>query len=270
MDIRIFAISKKNIYKAMMKRGFKVDMLEIEIYDTRNEMGIAAAEAVAKYVGGLCARKGEVNMVFAAAPSQNEFLDALIRMDIPWQNINALHMDEYIGLSEDAPQGFGNFLRKKIFDRVPFRSVNYFFCAGASPGESCERYAAILQQYPPDLILMGIGENGHIAFNDPHVADFDDPLDVKVVSLDRICREQQVNDGCFETLDKVPQQAVTLTIPVLMRAGRIFVVVPAKTKAKAVEAAVKGEITPKCPASVLRRHGNATLYCDMDSARYII
>ncbi len=251
-------------------RTLKKDMLEVEVHDNREEMGAAAAVAVAEYLGELCARKGTVNVVFAAAPSQNEFLAALSRTDLPWQSINALHMDEYIGLEEDAPQGFGNFLRKKIFDEVPFRSVNYLFCNGASPDEVCERYADILKRYPPDVVLMGIGENGHIAFNDPHVADFDDPLDVKVVSLDPVCREQQVNDGCFETLEQVPTQAVTLTVPALMRAGRLFVVVPAKTKAKAVEATVKGAITPECPASILRRHANATLYCDPDSAGYIV
>lgn len=251
-------------------RTLKKDMLEVEVHDNREEMGAAAAVAVAEYLGELCARKGTVNVVFAAAPSQNEFLAALSRTDLPWRNINALHMDEYIGLGEDAPQGFGNFLRKKIFDEVPFRSVNYLFCNGASPDEVCERYADILKRYPPDVVLMGIGENGHIAFNDPHVADFDDPLDVKVVSLDPVCREQQVNDGCFETLEQVPTQAVTLTVPALMRAGRLFVVVPAKTKAKAVEATVKGAITPECPASILRRHANATLYCDPDSAGYIV
>lgn len=251
-------------------KTLKKDALNIEIYETRAEMGAVAARAVADYIRDLHTKQGVVNIVFAAAPSQNEFLAALRRMDLPWQDINAFHMDEYIGIDKDAPQRFGNFLKERIFDAVPFRSVHYLFGEGSSPEEVCESYARLMREYPADIILMGIGENGHIAFNDPHVADFNDPLDVKIVSLDPVCREQQVNDGCFARLDQVPTHAITLTIPAMLRAGRIFVVVPAPAKAKAIEATANGSITPDCPASILRKHRNATLYCDRDSAKYIL
>ena len=177
-------------------------------------------------------------------------------------------MDEYIGLKEDAPQGFGNFLRRAIFDKVPFRSVHYLN-GQIEPGRACAEYAEKLAEKPVDVVFMGIGENGHIAFNDPHVADFNDPAVVKIVDLDEKCRQQQVNDGCFEALDDVPTHAMTLTIPALCRAKRLFCVVPAATKAWAINETINGEVSEHCPASVMRRHENATLYIDNDSSKLL-
>ncbi len=249
----------------------QVDKLNVKVYQTREEMGRAAAEEAAAAIRAAIAAKGEINMIFAAAPSQNEFLAHLIAdKSIDFTKINAFHMDEYIGLPADAPQGFGNFLRERLFDRVPFKTVNTIDSTAADPEAECRRYAALLQAHPCDIVCMGIGENGHIAFNDPHVADFGDKAAVKVVALDETCRQQQVNDGCFARLDDVPTHALTLTIPTLTAPEAVFCIVPAKTKANAVYATLRGGITEACPASILRRHANATLYCDADSAARVL
>lgn len=252
-----------------MTRNLTVQNLCVKIHDTRLEMGIVAADDIAKAIRNVLAHKAECNIIFAAAPSQNEMLAALIEQPgIEWNRVNAFHMDEYIGLAPDAPQGFANFLRAAIFDKVPFRSVNCLDGVAATndTAAECARYAALLDSKLVDITCMGIGENGHIAFNDPPVADFDDPELVKPVALDEICRNQQVHDGCFATLDDVPTHALTLTVPALMRAAQVFCVVPAQTKAHAVYDTLLGKISTACPASILRRHSEATLYLDMDSA----
>jgi glucosamine-6-phosphate deaminase len=178
-------------------------------------------------------------------------------------------MDEYIGLPADAPQGFGNFLRRAIFDKVPFASVDYIY-ADESIEDTCARYTAILEQHPVDIVFMGIGENGHIAFNDPGFADFDDPLAIKKVALDDKCRNQQVHDGCFASLEEVPKYALTLTVPTLFRAGKLICVVPAPTKADAVRATVCGPVTEACPSTIMRRHGDARMFVDSDSGKFIL
>ena len=206
-------------------------------------------------------------MIFAAAPSQNEVLANLANdKEIPWGRVNAFHMDEYIGLDKDAPQGFGNFLRDHIFGIAPFKSVNYIRIDAPDADEECARYSALLRENPVDIVVLGIGENGHIAFNDPPFADFDDDKLVKPVKLDEVCRNQQVNDGCFATISDVPTHALTLTVPALMSGAELYCIVPAITKAKAVYETVNGEITENCPASVLRTHKCATLYLDPDSS----
>ena len=240
--------------------------LPVRIYDTRRNMGEAAAADVAACIRKLLAVKQEIYMIFAAAPSQNEFLAALAATPgIEWNRIHALHMDEYVGLPADAPQGFGNFLRAAIFDKVPFASVDYIGTE-SDPDETCRRYAALLQGIQVDIVCMGIGENGHIAFNDPPVADFNDPLTVKKVALDETCRLQQVHDGCFARIEEVPRYAVTLTVPTMFHARYIFCIVPAPTKANAVRATVCGPVSEQCPASILRTHEHAILYTDSDSA----
>ncbi|MBR7162009.1 MAG: glucosamine-6-phosphate deaminase [Clostridia bacterium] len=248
-------------------KTMKKDLLTVNIYDTRAEMGKAAAEDIKACILSLLETKETINMIFAAAPSQNEVLASLASdQEIPWERVNAFHMDEYIGLSADAPQGFGNFLKEHIFGLAPFKSVNYIDVSAKDAEAECARYAALLAQYPTDIVVMGIGENGHIAFNDPPVADFADPKAVKPVLLDEICRNQQVNDGCFASIDEVPKYAITLTVPTLFAGDRLFCIVPAKTKANAVRATLCGEIGEACPATVLRRHANAVLYLDGDSS----
>jgi len=250
----------------MLTRTFKADKLSVNVYDTRKNMGEAAAADIAACIKELLGRKPEIYMIFAAAPSQNEMLEALIAdKEIEWNRVHALHMDEYVNLPSDAPQGFGNFLRRAIFDRVPFASVN-LIGTDADSEATCRRYDALLAANKVDIVCMGIGENGHIAFNDPHVADFNDPCRIKKVDLDQKCRQQQVNDGCFETIDQVPTHALTLTIPTLYNVENVFCVVPAATKAEAVNNTVNGPVSEKCPASILRTHENAILYTDSDSA----
>ena len=251
-------------------KTWKKDLLTVNAYETRAEMGASAAADIKAKILALLQTKETINMIFAAAPSQNEVLASLaLDREIPWERVNAFHMDEYIGLSADAPQGFGNFLKEHIFGLAPFKSVNYIDISAKDPDKECERYAAILAEYPTDIVVMGIGENGHIAFNDPPVADFNDKKAVKPVLLDEICRNQQVNDGCFATIDDVPKYAITLTVPTLFAGNYLFCIVPAATKANAVKATLCDEIGEACPATILRRHKNAILYLDGDSSALV-
>ena len=252
-----------------MLKEIKKDNLTVKIFKTRDEMGACAANEAAECIRKLLSEKDEINMIFAAAPSQNETLAGLVAAEgIDWGRINAFHMDEYVGLSKDAPQGFGNFLKAAIFDKVPFKSVNYI-PATKDIEKACEEYTKLLRDNPVDVVLMGIGENGHIAFNDPPVANFCDEVMIKKVALDEICRMQQVHDGCFPTLDDVPKYALTLTVPALAAGKYQFCVVPAATKANAVKNTVNGDINEKCPATILRTLENATLFCDNDSGALI-
>jgi len=244
----------------------KVDALVVKKFETRQEMGAVAAKEIVAAIESLLEKKEQINMIFAAAPSQNDVLQALVESNVPWNRVNAYHMDEYIGLPRTAPQGFGNFLMEHIFGKVPFRSVNLIDCEAQDPEAECLRYTRLLEENPADIIILGIGENGHIAFNDPPVADFQDEKLVKIVELDEICRQQQVNDGCFASLDLVPKMAMTLTCPVFSRAPQLFCIVPAITKAKAVKRTLEGAINEECPATVLRKHPNAVLYLDSASA----
>jgi len=247
-------------------KTFEVDNLVVNQYDTREEMGIAAAQEVAKKIKELLKTKKEIAMIFAAAPSQNEFLSHLISdTSVDFTRIHAFHMDEYIGLSTDAPQGFGNFLNEKLFKMVNFKSVAFINGQNCNLQEECERYANLLNQQKIDIVCMGIGENAHIAFNDPHVAFFDDKEAVKIVALDETCRNQQVNDGCFSALEQVPTHAITLTIPMLISANYIYCMVPAKTKAAAVKNVVTQEVSEQYPSSILRKCNQAIMYIDKDS-----
>ena len=233
-------------------------------------MAKAAAKDVSGMIHQLLEKKPFIRMIFAAAPSQSEFLEALTNdLSIEWERIEAFHMDEYIGLDENAPQTFGNYLRENIFGKVSFRNVHYINNNATNiPGE-CKRYETLLTQAPIDIICMGIGENGHIAFNDPPVADFNDKDVVKIVDLDLICRQQQVNDGCFEKLEDVPLQAFSITITVFLSASHLFCIVPAKTKAKAVYKTLNDPIDESCPATILRQKEGTILYLDNNSSSLI-
>jgi len=244
-------------------REFKADLLTVRVFESRAEMGEAAAEACAGAMAEALKKKDEINMIFAAAPSQNEFLAALRAAD--FSRVNAFHMDEYVGLPHAAPQRFAAFLLGALFGRVKMKSVNLMDSEADAEAE-CARYSALLVAHPCDVMCMGVGENGHIAFNDPHAADFSDPRAVKVVELDEVCRMQQVHDGCFVKLENVPRRAMTLTVPTLVAPEVIFCVVPAKTKAAAVRAMLAGPVSEACPASILRTRPGATLWLDADSA----
>ncbi len=248
-------------------KSFRKDNLEVRVYENRVLMGEAAARDIKAKIAELLSKKAEINMIFAAAPSQNDVLKALVEdPSIEWNRVNAYHMDEYIGLDKNAPQGFGNFLKAHIFGLVPFKSVHYIDITTTDPEGEAERYGKLLKENPTDIVVMGIGENGHIAFNDPPVADFNDSKAVKPVKLDEICRQQQVNDGCFASIDQVPTHAMTLTVPALIAAPYLFCIVPAPTKAKAVYETINGTIDEHCPASILRLQNNAILYLDDKSS----
>ncbi len=241
--------------------------LTVKTYATRMDLGQAAGLEAAAQLRRLLALQGRVNIVFAAAPSQNEFLDTLAAVEgIEWERVTAMHMDEYVGLSPDAPQRFGNYLKERIFDKVKPGGIHYLDGNATDIHAECERYSNLLRDNPVDIVFAGIGENGHLAFNDPGVADFLDSALVKVVTLDEVCRRQQVNDGCFGQLSEVPTQALTLTVPSLMAARWIYAIVPGPTKAEAVRGTLGGEITPDVPATILRIHPRAVLYIDQDSA----
>jgi len=251
-------------------KQFTKDLLRVNVYENRVLMGRAAAADISEKIRELLSGKAEINMIFAAAPSQREVLAALAEdSSIEWGRINAFHMDEYVGLDKDAPQGFGNFLRRHIFEKVPFRAVYCIDSTAKDAQAECHRYGNLLNERRADIVVLGIGENGHIAFNDPGVADFNDPETVKIVELDEVCRQQQVNDGCFAAIGDVPTHALTITVPALVRAPWLFCIVPAATKAKAVAETVNGTIDEHCPASILRRRENAVLYLDPESAALV-
>ena len=238
--------------------------LNVNVFPTRLEMGLAAGRDVEARVAGLLKLKEEVRMVFAAAPSQNEMLDYLAGSElIDWSRVTAFHMDEYLGLNGRAEQLFSLYLTRKLFSKVTMKNV--FLIDGNTDSESeAVRYASLLTEAPLDVICLGIGENGHIAFNDPPVADFSDSLVVKKVSLDRSCRMQQVNEGCFAALEEVLEKALTLTIPVIFNASHLFCVVPGASKREAVYNTLNGPVTTACPASVLQKHPDCNFYFDRD------
>jgi len=242
--------------------------LMVAVFENRLQMGAQAAKDVAKKIKELLKEKEFINIIFAAAPSQLEFLFYLaMEKDIDWSRVNGFHMDEYIGLAEDAPQQFAQFLNKNIFGKVSFHEVYYIYGNIADlPGE-CARYGRLLRQYPADIVCMGIGENTHIAFNDPHTADFNDPVLVKIVTLDTASRQQQVNDGCFANLDLVPVTAITLTVPALLQAKCIYCIVPGNNKAMAVYHTINEEVSELFPSTSLKKHNNAILYLDKESAK---
>jgi len=249
---------------------FKKDKLSVKITVSRAELGAIAASTVANKIIELLATKAYVNVVFAAAPSQSEFLASLVKENIPWDRINAFHMDEYIGLSPDAPQGFGNFLYKNLFSKITTHSTNYLNGNATDLETECQRYTDLLKTYPSDIVCMGIGENTHIAFNDPHVADFKDPAVVKIVDLDIACRQQQINDGCFKELTNVPTHALTLTISALYNANYIYCMVPGPNKANAVKHTLNEDISELYPSTILRAHANAVLFIDKESSAFLL
>jgi len=238
--------------------------VDVKIAETRAEMGAMAAAEIAAALRAKLEEQGGVRVVFAAAPSQSEMLRALIaEPGIDWARVTAFHMDEYIGLSEDAPQRFGLWLRREIFDLVPLKY--HLLDPGEDAEARCAQYASLLAAGAIDFVLLGVGMNGHLAFNDPP-ADLHDPAMVKVVELDELCRTQQVEDGCFAALELVPRQAVTLTVPALLRGERMFCCVPGKLKAQAVRAMMQEPVSGECPATALREHPACTVYLDRDSA----
>ncbi len=253
---------------------FVVDSLEVFVYESRALAGRAAAYGIAEAIADRERVSGRANVIFAAAPSQNEFLAGLVaHNEIDWTRVVAFHMDEYLGVDADHPASFRRYLREHLFRLVGLDAHRLRLIPGEhteSPLSTCLAYENLLRSEPADIVCAGIGENGHLAFNDPPVADFLDPVLVKVIRLDAACRAQQVNDGCFERPGDVPTHAYTLTIPALLGAPVVSVVVPGARKANAVLTTLRGPISEACPATALRRHPGARLYLDRESARLVL
>lgn len=253
----------------MRIRNLQCEQLDAGVYETRADAGVASAARFAERVNRIIRDQGKAAVIFASAPSQNEFTAALREADIDWRLVTAFHMDEYVGLAADHPASFRRYIREHLLDHVPVGAFHELRGEAADAESECARYTALLAEARPAVAAMGIGENGHLAFMDPPVCDFNDPRDVKVVELDHVCRMQQVHDGCFASLGEVPTHALSLTVPVFMRTPHAVVTVPGPTKRAAVRAALQGPVTTECPASILRRHPDAALFLDKESAEWI-
>lgn len=241
--------------------------LKVEIHPSSKAAGLEAARAAAKAMAELAQSRGTVGVIFATGASQLAILDALTSLPgIPWNQVRGFHMDEYIGISQDHPASFRRYLRERLTAKVQMKEFFEIDGEAPDPEKTSREYAVKLSSSDPQLCLLGVGENGHLAFNDPMVADFQDPSDVKIVRLDEVCRNQQVKEGWFSTVEEVPERAITLTIPALFRVPRLIVSVPGRRKAKIVRSTLDGPLSTECPATILRTHPDVTMYLDPESA----
>jgi glucosamine-6-phosphate deaminase len=245
-----------------------VDSLPVSVYPTNEAMGQAAAQEAAQVIRQAIADKGAASIIIATGNSQLTFLEALRETaDIDWAQVTIFHMDEYIGLPEGHSASFPVFLQRNFLDHISAPAAFHPVIAREGRLESdCADYAALLRAHPADFCAMGIGENGHIAFNDPPFAEFNDPVWVKVVRMAEMSRQQQVGEGHFGGLDEVPTHAITLTIPALLAAKRVLCIVPEARKATAVYDTLNGPITEACPASIMRQNPHVHLYLDAEAA----
>ena len=242
--------------------------MKIDITDSKIEMGQHAANMAADKICSAIAERGEARVIFASAASQFEFIEALIaHKEIDWSKVCGFHLDEYVGLAADHPASFRRFLKERLLAKLPCPVKSFTFVGGDAPDTTaeCARLEAAIREKPVDLACIGIGENGHIAFNDPP-ADFETDAAYAVVALDEVCRMQQVGEGWYPNLDAVPTHAFSMTVPQILAADTIVVIVPDDRKAKAVSMAVDGPITNMCPSSILRTHPRCTLFLDKPAA----
>lgn len=248
------------------QRQFAAGQIDVQIYADKQTLGQAAANFVVGQVSHALQQRGAARVIFATGASQYEFLAALLaHTGIDWSQVIAFHLDEYLGLPDSHPASFRKYLRERLFDHLPFGAVHLLNGTAGDAGAECARYAALLAESPIDLACIGIGENAHLAFNDPP-ADFGTDALVHVVTLDEACRRQQVGEGHFPTMNDVPGQALSLSIPAILQAKTISCVVPDRRKAEAVHCALRGPLTPDCPASALRNHADTHLFLDVESA----
>jgi glucosamine-6-phosphate deaminase len=250
-----------------VSRDFLVEYLTVRVFENVDGLARGAAEDGAKLIRKALETRGEANVMLATGNSQLAFLEVLTTYtDLDWSRVTAFHMDEYVGLPPTHSASFQRYMRERVAASLPFREFHYLTGdTGDAQGEA-DRYTDLLRAHPLDLCCCGIGENGHLAFNDPPVADFDDPVDVKIVALEPASRRQQVAEGHFPTVDDVPTHAITVTIPALLRAQRVLAIVPEARKAQPVRDALQRPISTACPASYLRRQPQASLYLDAESA----
>lgn len=248
-------------------RHITVGSLQVEIYRSSEEMGAAAAKATADILRQMKTLEGNLAVIFATGASQLSTLDALTSIpELPWDRISGFHLDEYVGLPPDHPASFRRYLREHLTQLVPLREFHEIDGTTSEPGRMCREYIAKLNSSAPQLCLLGVGENGHIAFNDPGEADFNDPEGIKVVDLDAVCRQQQFAEGWFGAIEQVPRQAFTLTIPTVLRVPNLIVSIPGSRKAHVVRRMLEEPISTACPATILRNHTGATVYLDHGSA----
>jgi glucosamine-6-phosphate deaminase len=252
-----------------MEKSFQIENLSIEIYGQSKEMGAAAADYVTRKLNDAIVKKGGANLILATGASQFSFLEALQTKEIDWGKITVFHLDEYKGISESHPASFRKYLKERILNKVAPKKIYFLNGDAANLQLEIKNYEEALQAHPIDIACIGIGENGHIAFNDPAVADFQDPKLVKVVELDEACRNQQLGEGWFPSFDDVPKEAVTLTITAIINCKAISCVVPDERKAQAVYNSLYGDISTSCPASILRTHPETVLFLDKASASMI-
>lgn len=253
-----------------LARNFRADYLNVYVYENRQAMGKAAASVIAAEIRRAIQERGRAVVILASAPSQNEFLAELSEApDIDWSRVTAFHLDEYLGMDDRAPQSFRRFLIDRLVNKVGVGEFHGLRGEAPDAAQEATSYAELLRDNPPDFAVLGIGENGHLAFIDPPFCDFNDPQAVKVVELDEVCRNQQVNDGAFASLDEVPRNALSLTIPTLMARPKLFAIVPGPAKRHAIKHTVEGQIRTECPASILRTHASAHLFIDRDSAEFL-
>lgn len=255
--------------KLLQERTY--NQLGVKIFQDDETMGKAAAKAAAACIEGAVARRGIANIILATGNSQLTTFRALRKSSgIPWHAVNIFHMDEYLDLTPEHPAGFSSFLQRHLLKYIEGGSFYPVPGHSSDVDTACRGYELLLRAHPIDLCCLGIGENGHIAFNEPTATDFDDPVWVKKISLSEISRHQQVGEGHFESLDEVPTHAVTLTIPALRSAREMLCIVPERRKAEAVRATLLGPISTSCPASILRLTPQARLFLDRDSAEFIL
>jgi glucosamine-6-phosphate deaminase len=249
-----------------MQKTFFKDSLRVEIFGKTEDMGRASADFVAGKLKEAADSKGVANLILGTGASQYPFINELIRKELEWRKINLFHLDEYIGLSDRHPASFRRFLRERVAGIVNPGNVYYLNGDAEDIKAEIRRYEKLLKDNPVDVACIGIGENGHIAFNDPAVADFNDPEYLKVVEMDLACRKQQVGEGWFPSVEDVPRQAVTLTITAIMESKALSCSVPDERKSEAVYNTLTGDITASCPASVMRKHKEAVLFLDRFAA----
>jgi glucosamine-6-phosphate deaminase len=241
--------------------------MERFIYETKSQMGAAAAASAAEVIKQAIKVKKQANIILATGTSQFEMLKNLVAAEgIDWQKVTMFHLDEYIGLSADHPASFRRFLKERFVDKVPgLKEVVFVNGDAKNPQQECHRLKNIIAEHPIDVALIGIGENGHLAFNDPP-ADFRTEQPYIIVELDERCRKQQLGEGWFKTLEQVPRRAISMSIRQIMKSACLIASVPEKRKAEAIKNALQGPVTPECPASILQQHNNCKVFMDEQAA----
>ena len=239
--------------------------VNINISENGKALGVAAADQAVRLIKESLAEKDQINIILATGASQFEVLDNLVKADIPWERVTMFHLDEYIGMADTHPASFRKYLTERFLQQIDFRCKYHLISGEGDPQQECDRISALIKEHPIDVALIGIGENGHLAFNDPP-ADFDTEVPYLVVDLDQACRKQQFGEGWFETFEDVPTKAISMSIQQILKSNHLIVSVPDERKSEAVKNSINGPLTNMCPGSILRNHASCFLYLDQASA----